>query len=78
MAINIILPIFIVIGMGVLFLQNILYNTRERVHLLSDGRGKGTAYVFDDITVDFTTRGGDSGAWISPVFQDDNGNIILE
>lgn len=76
--ITIILPFIIVIGMGVLFLQNHLYNTRERVHLLSDGRHEGTAYVFDDITVDFTTRGGDSGAWISPAVQDENGNVILE
>lgn len=76
--ITIILPIFIVIGMGVLFLQNHLYNTRERVHLFPDGRHEGTAYVFDDITVDFTTRGGDTGAWISPSVQDENGNVILE
>ena len=76
--ITIILPVFIVIGMGVLFLQNHLYNTRERVHLLSDGRHEGTAYVFDDITVDFTTRGGDSGAWISSDIRDDSGNVILK
>lgn len=73
---NIILPIMIIAGMAVLFLQNHLYNTRERVHNFSDGRREGTAFVFDDVTVDIVTRGGDTGSWINGAVLDDDGNVL--
>lgn len=75
---NIILPILIIIGMTLLFLQNYLYNTSERVHSFSDGRREGTAFVFDDITVDIVTRGGDSGSWMNDPVLDDDGNVLYE
>lgn len=76
--INIILPILIIIGMAMLLLQNHLYNTRERVHSFSDGKREGTAFVFDDVTVDIVTRGGDSGSWISDPVLDDDGNVLYK
>ena len=74
----IILPILIIIGMTSLFLQNHLYNTRERVHSFSDGRREGTAFVFDDVTVDIVTRGGDSGSWLNGAILDDDGNVLYK
>lgn len=76
--INIILPIIIVVCAVALFLQNYLYNTRERTHSFSDAQRDGTAFVFEDITVDISTRGGDSGAWLGDELLDDKGNIIYE
>lgn len=76
MLVNIILPIVIIIGMAALLLQNHVYNTRERVHSFSDGTREGTAFVFDDITVDIVTRGGDSGAWLNDPVLDDQGNVL--
>lgn len=73
---NIILPILIIIGMSILFLQNHLYNTRERVHSFSEGRQEGTAFVFDDVTVDIITRGGDSGSWLNGAILDDDGKVL--
>lgn len=76
--INIVLPILLIIGMTVLFLQNHLYNTRERVHSFSDGQREGTAFVFDDVTVDIVTRGGDSGSWMNDPVLDDDGNVLYK
>ena len=76
--VTIALLIFIIIGTSILFLQNHLYNTRERVCRLSDGKREGTAFVFDDITVDIVTRGGESGSWINGVVLDDNGNLLYQ
>ena len=76
--INIILPIIIVIGGTALFLQNYLYNTLERVYSFSEAERDGTAFVFDDITVDIVTRGGDSGSWESEDFSDNDGNSLFE
>lgn len=64
MIINIILPIVIVIGFAVILLQNHLYNSIERVRDLSEAERDGTMFIFDDITVDITTRGGDTGSWM--------------
>ena len=75
---NIILPIIIVIGGSALFLQNHIYNTSERVYSFSEAKRDGTAFVFNDITVDITTRGGDSGSWVSEEFIDNNGNPLFE
>lgn len=75
---NIILPIVIAIGGVTLFLQNYLYNTRERVCSFSEAKRDGTAFVFDDITVDIVTRGGDSGSWESEDFEDKDGNPLFE
>ncbi len=72
----VILPILIIIGMTLLFLQNHRYNTRERVHSFSDGRREGTAFVFDDVTVDIVTRGGDTGAWMNDPVLDDDENVL--
>lgn len=76
--INIILPILIAAGAAVLFLQNYLYNSTERVHSFSDARRSGTAFVFDDITVDIVTRGGDSGSWTSTELTDSEGKVLYE
>lgn len=76
--VNILLPIIIIAGMSVLILQNHLYNTRERVHSFSDGEREGTAFVFDDITVDIVTRGGDSGSWLNDPVEGDDGEILYE
>lgn len=75
---NIILPVIIVIGGVTLFLQNYLYNTRERVCVFSEAERDGTAFVFDDITVEISTRGGDSGSWESEDFEDKDGNPLFE
>ncbi|MDE7303801.1 MAG: HD-GYP domain-containing protein [Oscillospiraceae bacterium] len=75
---NIILPIIIVIGGTALFLQNYLYNTLERVRSFSEAERDGTAFVFDDITVDIVTRGGDSGSWESEDFPDENGIPLFQ
>lgn len=76
--INIILPVIIAAGSAVLFLQNYLYNTSERICSLSDAERDGTAFVFEDITVDIVTRGGDSGAWTGEVLTDNEGRIVYE
>lgn len=76
--INIILPVIIAAGSAVLFLQNYLYNTSERICSLSDAERDGTAFVFEDITVDIVTRGGDSGAWTGEELTDNEGRIVYE
>lgn len=75
-AANILLPVLIVIGSAALFLQNYLYNSRERVCSFSDAKRDGTAFVFDDITVSIATKGGDAGSWTSDGFNDNDGNLI--
>lgn len=75
--INIVLPIIIVTGGTALFLQNYFYNTLERVCNFSEAERDGSAFVFDDVTVDIVTRGGDSGSWESEDFPDENGNPLF-
>lgn len=75
---NIFLPIVIVIGGITLFLRNYIYNTSERVCDFSEASRDGTAFVFDDITVEIGTRGGDSGSWESENFEDKDGNPLFE
>lgn len=75
---SIVLPIIIAAGAAALLLQNYLYNTRERICRFSDAERDGTAFVFEDITVDVTTRGGDSGSWLSELLTDIDGNLIYE
>lgn len=77
-AVNIVLPILIIVGAAVLFLQNYLYNTRERVRSFSAADKNGTAFVFDDITLDIVTRGGDSGSWLSEMLVDSDGNALYK
>ena len=74
----IILPILIIIGMTSLLLQNHQYNTRERVHSFMDGKREGTSFVFDDITVDIVTRGGDTGSWINGPITDDSNHVLYK
>ncbi len=74
--INIILPIVIVAGAIVLFLQNYLYNSRERVCDFSDATLEGTSMIFDDVTVNIAPRGGDSGSWVSSTLYDNDGRLI--
>lgn len=75
---NIVLPILIVVGTAVLFLQNHLYNSKERICSLDDAERDGTAFKFDEITVDIVTRGGDAGSWVSENVCDADGNLIYE
>lgn len=75
---NIILPIVIVIVGVTLFLRIYIYNNSERICVFSDAERDGAAFVFDDITVEISTRGGDSGSWESEYFEDNNGNPLFE
>lgn len=75
--VNIILPILTLIGTAVLLLQVHLYNSKDRVCNLADGERNGTSFVFDEITVDIVTRGGDAGAWISENVADADGNMLF-
>ncbi|MCM1335356.1 MAG: HD domain-containing protein [Bacteroides sp.] len=75
---NIVLPILIVLGCAALFLQNYLYNTLERVCDLGDAERDGTFFRFDEVTVELTTRGGDSGSWESSDLYDQDGNLLHE
>lgn len=61
--ISTILPLGILAGFMIVGFQNYIYNTKERVHTFSDSDREGTAFVFEDITVDLAPRGGDSGSW---------------
>ena len=74
----VILPILIIIGMTLLILQNHRYNTRERIHNFLDGKREGTAFVFDDVTVDIVTRGGDTGSWMNDPVLDAKGNVLYK
>lgn len=74
---NIVLPIVILIGGTAIFLQNYIYNTSERVRNFSEAERDGTAFIFDDITVEMVTRGGDSGSWESEDFPDENGKPLF-
>ncbi len=76
--INIILPIIIAAGVVVLLLQNHLYNSRERVCVFSDAVREETSMIFDDVIVNITARGGDTGSWISTDLRDNRGDIIYE
>lgn len=75
---NIVLPILIVVGTAMLFLQNHLYNTKERICDLADAERSDTAFKFDDITVDIVTRGGDTGSWRTDNVSDSKGNIVYK
>lgn len=74
---NIILPIVILLGGTAVFLQNYLYNTSERVRSFSEAERSGSAFVFDDVTVDIVTRGGDSGSWTSEEFVGKDGEPLF-
>ena len=74
--INIILPIIIVVGAIVLLLQNHLYNSRERICDFSNATREGTSMIFDDVIVNLTPRGGDSGSWLSTDLYDNDENLI--
>lgn len=74
--INIILPVLIAAGGAVLFLQNYLYTGTERVHRFSEAPDGVSKFVFDDITIEITKRGGDSGSWLSNEMSDENGNVL--
>lgn len=76
--VNIVLPIVIAAGTATLLLQNYFYNTLERVYSFSDAERDGTAFVFEDVTVDIVTRGGDSGSWVSESFPDENGVPLFQ
>lgn len=76
--INIVLPIIIAAGFVVIVLQNYFYNNVERVHNFSEARREGSAFIFDDITVDISTRGGDSGSWASDTTYDNDGSVLYE
>lgn len=75
--VDILLPVLIAAGVAVLLLRNYLYNSRERVCRFSDAERNETAFVFDDITVEIVTRGGDSGSWQSGGFSDSDGTLII-
>ena len=76
--INIILPIFIVAGTIVLLLQNYMYNSRKRVYDFSNATREGTSMIFDDVIVNITPRGGDSGSWVSTDLYDNDGELIYK
>lgn len=69
------MPILIVIGTAALFLQNYLYNHKDRVARLEDAERDGTAFLFDEVTVEIVTRGGDAGSWVSENISDPDGKI---
>lgn len=75
--VNIFLPVLIVLGTVGLFLQNYLYNTRERICNLADAKREGTLFNFDDLTIEIVTRGGDSGSWVFDGLIDDDGNYLI-
>lgn len=74
---NIILPVAVISCGTLIFLRNYLYNTRERVFSLSEAAREGTAFVSDDISVRITTRGGDSGSWLSDEMVCSDGSILF-
>ncbi len=69
------LPAFILIGFSILLINNYFANTLEHVETLSNGKREGDKYIFDDITVEVSTRGGDSGSWETDEMWDDGYNI---
>ncbi len=76
--INIVLPIVIVAGAVLLLLQNYLYNSRERVCDFSNAVREGTSMIFNDVTVNISARGGDSGSWMSGDITTDGGKLIYK
>lgn len=56
-------PLILLAGFMVIGFQNYLYNIKERVHTFSEADREGTAFVYNDITVNIAPRGGDSGSW---------------
>lgn len=75
---NIILPILIAACTGLLFLQNYLYNHKDRVAVLDTAERDGTKFLFDDITVEIVTRGGDSGSWNTDNVIDSHGRMLYK
>ena len=73
-AISIFLPLFVFVGFMIVGFQNYAYNNKERAHVFSEANRQGTAFVFDDVTVDIAPRGGDSGSWTSGQIVLDEGN----
>lgn len=57
-------------------LQNNSYNHTEHIGKLDESHMKGAVYDFEDITVDLTVRGGDSGAWLKDPIYDNDGNML--
>lgn len=74
---NIILPVAVISCGTLIFLRNYLYNTRERVCSLSEAAREGTAFVSDDISVRITTRGGESGSWLSDEMVCSDGSTLF-
>lgn len=75
--INIILPLIIVAGFSLVFLLNHLYNSRERVLDFSSAQREGSKFIFDDIILDISPRGGDTGSWVSgDVLKNSKGEIL--
>ena len=71
-------PIIIIAGFLAIGLQNYFYNNTERVHDFSAAQKEGTSFVFDDITVDIATRGGDTGSWVSDAIFTEDGTAIYD
>lgn len=78
MVIMIVMPILIITGMVLVFLKNYQYNSRERVYHFSDGRREGSAFVFDDVTIDIAPRGGDTSTWTNDPVLDKDGNVLYK
>lgn len=75
---NIVLPIIILLGTATLLLQTHLHNTRERICDLSEAERDGTRFIFDDLTIEIVTRGGDSGSWVFDGLLDENDEFIID
>lgn len=76
-AINILLPVMILAGFGFIFLHNYFYNSREKTCDLSSAEREGSRFIFDDITLDISPRGGDTGSWVSgDVLKNSEGEIL--
>ena len=71
--ISLFLPLVILVGFMIVGFQNYAYNSKERVHVFSEGERQGTSFVFNDVTVDIAPRGGDSGSWTSGAIAVDEG-----
>ena len=75
---TVILPLAITLGMVLIFAQNYVYNTKLRSCDLSPEYLSGGVYEFPEVSVEITTRGGDTGSWIKDPVLDDDGNVIVD
>lgn len=73
---NIILPFAVIFGTAALFLNNYLYNSKERVYDFSQAERVGTDFVFENITVKLAPRSGDAGSWPNDYLTDKDGKVI--